>query len=441
MVGPRASVAEPSRLCALVVPLCDQPPARALSRTAPATVRRVKKRLDVLLVERGLADTRAKAQALVLAGRVPGHSKAVARYRSTRSSLCSRAHATSRAAETELAGALEDLDIGCSRARLRRHRCVDRRLHRLLTRGRSGTSGRDRRRYGHSTRACATTRASTCSSGPTRALSRPAGCPLAPALITCDVSFTAFDWVVPPVVASARAAWRALVLLKPSSKPAESSSAREASSVTRRCIARCSLTRAPGSRAWLGPARARAGACTGSQGQSRVLSRCSLTAASTRTRSTWTRRSRGCSARERTDRALRPAPHRRHLGRSCGGRRAPAPAASRRAEALGVEVIEVEAPGRPGADPDVDLAIALGVTHDAARLTPVSRHRRSGARRQLRQDRFLTSIPGDALEPGLDRALTGQLNVVDLRRSRRRSTDLSMPPSTTWSRRAPLRVA
>jgi 23S rRNA (cytidine1920-2'-O)/16S rRNA (cytidine1409-2'-O)-methyltransferase len=35
----------------------------------------VKKRLDVLLVERGLAESRARAQALVLAGRVPGHEK------------------------------------------------------------------------------------------------------------------------------------------------------------------------------------------------------------------------------------------------------------------------------------------------------------------------------------------------------------------------------
>ena len=35
----------------------------------------MKKRLDVLLVERGLAETRSQAQALVLAGRVPGHAK------------------------------------------------------------------------------------------------------------------------------------------------------------------------------------------------------------------------------------------------------------------------------------------------------------------------------------------------------------------------------
>ena len=35
----------------------------------------VKKRLDVLLVERGLAESRAQAQALVLAGRVRGYGK------------------------------------------------------------------------------------------------------------------------------------------------------------------------------------------------------------------------------------------------------------------------------------------------------------------------------------------------------------------------------
>ena len=35
----------------------------------------MKKRLDLLLVERGLAESRTQAQALVLAGRVPGHAK------------------------------------------------------------------------------------------------------------------------------------------------------------------------------------------------------------------------------------------------------------------------------------------------------------------------------------------------------------------------------
>ena len=35
----------------------------------------MKKRLDVLLVERGLAESRAQAQAFVLAGLVPGFEK------------------------------------------------------------------------------------------------------------------------------------------------------------------------------------------------------------------------------------------------------------------------------------------------------------------------------------------------------------------------------
>src|SRR5918999_758465 len=39
------------------------------------TLDRMKKRLDVLLVERGLAESRAQAQALVLAGLVHGHDK------------------------------------------------------------------------------------------------------------------------------------------------------------------------------------------------------------------------------------------------------------------------------------------------------------------------------------------------------------------------------
>ena len=34
-----------------------------------------KRRLDLLLVERGLAESRSQAQALVMAGRVPGHDK------------------------------------------------------------------------------------------------------------------------------------------------------------------------------------------------------------------------------------------------------------------------------------------------------------------------------------------------------------------------------
>ena len=57
-------------------PRPQRPPRRAESAGRPTKLARVKKRLDVLLVERGLAESRAQAQALVLAGRVRGHEKA-----------------------------------------------------------------------------------------------------------------------------------------------------------------------------------------------------------------------------------------------------------------------------------------------------------------------------------------------------------------------------
>ncbi len=47
----------------------------AKARREAETEARMKKRLDVLLVERGLAESRSQAQALVLAGRVPGFEK------------------------------------------------------------------------------------------------------------------------------------------------------------------------------------------------------------------------------------------------------------------------------------------------------------------------------------------------------------------------------
>src|SRR2546428_3363379 len=49
--------------------------SRISSTASPRERRDVKKRLDVLLVERGLAESRTQAQALVLAGRVPGYAK------------------------------------------------------------------------------------------------------------------------------------------------------------------------------------------------------------------------------------------------------------------------------------------------------------------------------------------------------------------------------
>ena len=82
-----------------------------------------KKRLDVLLVERGLAESRSQAQALVLAGRVKGHSKAGEQVEeSAELEVCAGARFVSRGAK--LAAALEAfgldvagedcLDVGAS---------------------------------------------------------------------------------------------------------------------------------------------------------------------------------------------------------------------------------------------------------------------------------------------------------------------------------------
>src|SRR3954470_13046664 len=49
--------------------------SRAGGASTPREELGVKKRLDVALVERGLAESRAQAQALVMAGRVPVYEK------------------------------------------------------------------------------------------------------------------------------------------------------------------------------------------------------------------------------------------------------------------------------------------------------------------------------------------------------------------------------
>ena len=78
-----------------------------------------KKRLDVLLVERGLAASRTQAQALVLAGRVKGHAKAGEQVDETAELEVEEARALSRGGE-KLAGALEAFGVDVSG-----HDCLD----------------------------------------------------------------------------------------------------------------------------------------------------------------------------------------------------------------------------------------------------------------------------------------------------------------------------
>jgi 23S rRNA (cytidine1920-2'-O)/16S rRNA (cytidine1409-2'-O)-methyltransferase len=78
---------------------------------AATTLDAMKKRLDVLLVERGLAESRAQAQALVLAGLVPGYDKPGHQVPDDAElAVKARPRFVSRGGE-KLANALEQLDV------------------------------------------------------------------------------------------------------------------------------------------------------------------------------------------------------------------------------------------------------------------------------------------------------------------------------------------
>jgi 23S rRNA (cytidine1920-2'-O)/16S rRNA (cytidine1409-2'-O)-methyltransferase len=173
----------------------------------------VKKRLDVLLVERGLAESRAQAQALVLAGLVPGFDKPghpVAE--DVELTVEATARFVSRGGE-KLAHALDALgvdpagrdclDLGASTGGF---------TDCLLQRGAARVIALDvgygqlHPRLRDDDRVVVLERVNA------RHLDE---LPFAPALITCDVSFISATRVLPPAVALAAPGWEALVLVKP----------------------------------------------------------------------------------------------------------------------------------------------------------------------------------------------------------------------------------
>jgi 23S rRNA (cytidine1920-2'-O)/16S rRNA (cytidine1409-2'-O)-methyltransferase len=173
----------------------------------------VKKRLDVLLVERGLAESRAQAQALVLAGRVRGYTKpGTSLEESAELTVEATPRFVSRGGD-KLANALELLDVDPSG-----RDCVDvgassggftdcllqagaRRVIALdVGYGQLHPKLRDDERVTVLERTNA------------RALTE---LPFAPDLVTCDVSFISVRTALPPVLRLARPRWEALVLVKP----------------------------------------------------------------------------------------------------------------------------------------------------------------------------------------------------------------------------------
>jgi 23S rRNA (cytidine1920-2'-O)/16S rRNA (cytidine1409-2'-O)-methyltransferase len=173
----------------------------------------VKKRLDVLLVERGLAESRAQAQALVLAGRVPGYEKAGQQVdESAELSVTQPPRFVSRGGE-KLAHALDAfgvdpagrdaLDVGASTGGF---------TDVLLQRGAARVVALDVG-YGQlHPRLRGDPRVTVLERVNVRELRE---LPFAPELVVCDVSFVSVRKALRPALALTAPAWEAVMLVKP----------------------------------------------------------------------------------------------------------------------------------------------------------------------------------------------------------------------------------
>jgi 23S rRNA (cytidine1920-2'-O)/16S rRNA (cytidine1409-2'-O)-methyltransferase len=173
----------------------------------------VRKRLDVLLVERGLAESRAQAQALVMAGRVAGHSKAGEQVEEDAELVVERPpQYVSRGGE-KLAHALDELgvdvagrdalDVGASTGGF---------TDVLLQRGAARVVALDVGRGQLHERLRSDPRVTVLDQTNARHVTE---LPFAPELVTCDVSFISVRTALPPVLTLALSGWEALVLVKP----------------------------------------------------------------------------------------------------------------------------------------------------------------------------------------------------------------------------------
>jgi 23S rRNA (cytidine1920-2'-O)/16S rRNA (cytidine1409-2'-O)-methyltransferase len=173
----------------------------------------VRKRLDVLLVERGLADSRTQAQALVMAGRVPGFDKAGQQVDEAAAlEVVEPPRFVSRGGE-KLEHALEALgvdpagrdavDVGSSTGGF---------TDVLLQRGARRVIALDVGRAQLHERLRQDPRVTVMEGVNARHLRE---LPYAPSLVACDVSFIGLRQALPPVLRLAEPGWEALVLVKP----------------------------------------------------------------------------------------------------------------------------------------------------------------------------------------------------------------------------------
>jgi 23S rRNA (cytidine1920-2'-O)/16S rRNA (cytidine1409-2'-O)-methyltransferase len=173
----------------------------------------VKKRVDVLLVERGLADSRTQAQALILAGRVPGHEKPGEQVDEASELEVTEGEPYVSRGGIKLANALdvfgvdaagrECLDVGASTGGF---------SDVLLQRGAARVIALDVG-YGQlHPRIRDDPRVVVLERTNAREVTE---LPFAPDLVVCDVSFISVRKALPPVLDLAAPGWEALVLVKP----------------------------------------------------------------------------------------------------------------------------------------------------------------------------------------------------------------------------------
>ena len=173
----------------------------------------MKKRLDMLLVERGLAESRAQAQALVLAGLVPGRSKPGEQVDEDAELVVDRPpRFVSRGGE-KLANALDALGVDVTGAS-----CLDVGASTggftdcLLQCGAARVIALDAG-YGQlHPKLRDDPRVTVLERRNVRAVEV---LPFAPDLVTCDVSFISVRVALPAALALAAPGWRAFVLVKP----------------------------------------------------------------------------------------------------------------------------------------------------------------------------------------------------------------------------------
>jgi 23S rRNA (cytidine1920-2'-O)/16S rRNA (cytidine1409-2'-O)-methyltransferase len=173
----------------------------------------VKKRVDVLLVERGLAESRTQAQALVMAGLVPGYDKPGTQVdESVELTVQGRQPYVSRGGAKLANGldrlgvdpaGLDCLDLGSSTGGF---------TDVLLQRGASRVVAVDVGTHQLHERLRTDDRVTVLEQLNARGLTE---LPFPPQLVVCDVSFISVKLVLPPAFRLAAPGWQAVVLVKP----------------------------------------------------------------------------------------------------------------------------------------------------------------------------------------------------------------------------------